>query len=276
MKMMAVAGLGVLAMGGGVAAAQDWLAWPPQPAPARSQSAVPQVGAPVRIGWQTGAAGEQVLWLENDLHGPVEVRIDSARPLPGLPLQRTVTQRGRQVLHRVAVGGVLDVRLRAVPGVPGVSAQPVRYRLPLHLPQIRLGQLPGGSFSHHDAENRHALDFTAPIGTPVLAARAGVVMQAEGRFGDRPGRLEEANFIRILHGDGSMAVYAHLRRGSLKVRPGQQVAAGTVIAESGNSGYSSGPHLHFVVQVNQGMQLVSVPVRIDTDQGELRLPQSGG
>ena len=47
-----------------------------------------------------------------------------------------------------------------------------------------------------------------------------------------------------------------------------------MLARSGNSGYSSGPHLHFVVQVNRGMRLESVPVKIQTNAGELRLPRT--
>jgi len=53
------------------------------------------------------------------------------------------------------------------------------------------------------------------------------------------------------------------------VRSGQRVDAGQRIGLSGNTGYSTAPHLHFVVQANSGMQLRSVPVRIVTPQGEL-------
>ena len=74
------------------------------------------------------------------------------------------------------------------------------------------------------------------------------------RFGDR------ANSVRVLHPDGSMGVYAHLEWESTIVSPGQRVRVGQQLGRSGNTGFSSGPHLHFVVQVNHGMQLVSVPI----------------
>lgn len=107
----------------------------------------------------------------------------------------------------------------------------------------------------------------------MLAARAGRVMQVQGNFVDHgldPQRdRDRANFIRILHEDGSMAVYAHLQANGVLVRSGQRVEAGQRIGVSGNTGYSTAPHLHFVVQANSGMQLRSVPVRIVTPQGEL-------
>ncbi|KAG1252036.1 hypothetical protein G6F68_011979 [Rhizopus microsporus] len=83
-----------------------------------------------------------------------------------------------------------------------------------------------------------------------------------GNGQDRERDGARANFIRVLHSDGSMALYGHLQAGGMRVRRGQAVQAGQPIGLSGNSGYSSAPHLHFVVQVNRGMGLRSVPVRI--------------
>ncbi|MNT90521.1 Murein DD-endopeptidase MepM [compost metagenome] len=56
-----------------------------------------------------------------------------------------------------------------------------------------------------------------------------------------------------------MGVYLHLMRGSVQVREGQQVALGERIARSGNTGNSTGPHLHFVIQRNVGLALESIP-----------------
>jgi murein DD-endopeptidase MepM/ murein hydrolase activator NlpD len=56
-----------------------------------------------------------------------------------------------------------------------------------------------------------------------------------------------------------MAVYAHLALEQARVQPGSKVRAGDLIGFSGNTGFTSGPHLHFAVQINQGMELVSVP-----------------
>ncbi|HCT27461.1 MAG TPA: M23 family peptidase, partial [Stenotrophomonas sp.] len=134
-------------------------------------------------------------------------------------------------------------------------------------------------FSHNDEENRDAVDFALPEGTLVLAAREGTVMQIQDGFRgngqDRERDGGRANFIRVLHSDGSMALYGHLQAGGMRVRRGQAVGAGQPIGLSGNSGYSSAPHLHFVVQVNRGMGLRSVPTRIFTEQGQLQFARQG-
>lgn len=250
----------------------QWLSWPSKPA-SKSTPAPEPSSAAVRLRF-AGHGTTRQIWVDNDLSGPVEVRIDSKQPRSGFPLRQTLPGRGSYVLGRLPAGASVSLRLAAIPGRPVVHAEAASYRFPLLLPQVRIGQMPEGRYSHVDAENRQAIDFAAPIGTPVIAARDGTVMQVEDRFGDMPGRLDEANFIRILHADGSMAVYAHLQRGSMEVVPGQRVKTGEMLARSGNSGYSSGPHLHFVVQVNRGMRLESVPMKIETDAGELRLPRT--
>ena len=97
-----------------------------------------------------------------------------------------------------------------------------------------------------------------PVGTPIVAARGGVVVETlntqEGRGPDPSG-----NYVRILHDDGTMGVYLHLEQFSVQVNEGQRVAAGQKIARSGNTGNSTGPHLHFVVQKNVGLAVESIP-----------------
>ncbi len=110
------------------------------------------------------------------------------------------------------------------------------------------------------------MDSPLPEGTPVLAARAGTVMQVVDSH-------DQGSLLRVLHDDGSMALYAHLQAASARVRPGQAVAAGQVIALSGNTGHSSGPHLHFVVQANTGLALRSIPFRMGSERGELKFPR---
>ena len=218
--------------------------------------------------------GEYLAWADNRLAGPIEVilRPGAGGQLPSdppLPARASVPALGSTLVARLrpASGrsGGLRLSLEGVPGSSNARPRDIEYLPPLQ-GQARIDQGFGGSFSHDDEQNRHALDFAADIGTPVVAARAGTVMQVEAGFrasglasGDARGR---ANFIRILHDDGSMALYAHLAVDGVQVRGGQQVQAGQRIGLSGNTGFSTGPHLHFAVQVNRGMQLVSIPFRM--------------
>lgn len=88
------------------------------------------------------------------------------------------------------------------------------------------------------------VDFAVPIGTPVSACKDGKVLEAKSgvSWGNAYG-----NAIIIDHGDGIHAIYAHLSE--IKVKKGQKVTAGELIGKSGNSGNSTGPHLHLETRV---------------------------
>ncbi len=132
-----------------------------------------------------------------------------------------------------------------------------------------IGQAPGGAITtHHSADSAHAVDIVMRQDTPVLAARDGTVIYTEAnqRYGGKtPDLMDKANEVRIRHADGTIGVYAHLAHGGVLVYPGQRVAAGEQIGLVGSTGYSSGPHLHFVVQqvVRNGddLGMASIPFR---------------
>lgn len=129
--------------------------------------------------------------------------------------------------------------------------------------------------THSKPPNQYAVDIVMPVGTPILAARGGVVMDLEENFrggGKEKRYLTRANQVRILHDDGTMAVYAHLQTNSVRVQRGAKVVVGQWIANSGNTGYSSGPHLHFVIQLNAGMSLESLPFRFVKPTGSTMTP----
>lgn len=147
-------------------------------------------------------------------------------------------------------------------GNPSQRLQAFRYPLPWRGGPFRLTQGPNGRYSHFGPKGRYAMDIAMPEGTPIIASRAGVVIKVENTQTGR-GTHPAGNFVRILHDDGSMGVYLHLMRGSVVVREGQSVVSGTPLAKSGNTGNSTGPHLHFVVQRNVGLALESIPFQFN-------------
>ncbi|MFI6053272.1 M23 family metallopeptidase [Streptomyces violascens] len=94
------------------------------------------------------------------------------------------------------------------------------------------------------ASKHSGQDFAVPNGTPVSAAHAGTVVKA-GPVGAGDGPAY-GNAIVIRHADNTYSQYAHLSQ--INVRIGQSVATGERIALSGNTGNSSGPHLHFEIR----------------------------
>ena len=83
------------------------------------------------------------------------------------------------------------------------------------------------------------LDFRVGTGTPVHATNAGTVILARPLY-------FEGNCVMLDHGQGLMTVYMHLSE--FKVKEGEKVTAGQLIALSGGTGRSTGPHLHFAVR----------------------------
>lgn len=226
-----------------------------------------------------------LVYADNLLAGPIGVRLRFERQrnivaAPELPARASVPASGSALVAVLTVSDVTragDFRLLmdSLPGAPSAQPRDVEYLLPLRQHSPRIDQGYGGRFSHTDVQNLHALDFAAPIGTPVLAARDGVVMQVAADYEDAGLNREKfsarANYIRIAHDDGTMALYAHLKPDGALVRMGQRVRAGQQIGLSGNTGYTTGPHLHFVVQVNRGLQLESLPFRMRGPAGLLRI-----
>ncbi len=224
-------------------------------------------------------------WADNRLPGPIEVQLrfqdqDNIAGRPTLPARALLAPRATALVAQLATadptrGGRFELRMDSVPGDPTARPRDVEYRLPLEQYRIRIDQGYGGRFSHSDPGNRYAVDFAAEEGTAVLAAREGVVMQVESDFQraglDREAYGGRANFVRILHDDGSMALYAHLQPEGAYVRVGQRVRTGQQIGLSGNTGFTTGPHLHFAVQVNRGMRLESIPFRMNGPTGPLRI-----
>ena len=132
-------------------------------------------------------------------------------------------------------------RCRQPFGDPSTSA----YRLPFATGlsyRVIQGYCPENvNWGHHDWL---AYDFDMQIGDTVLASRAGRVFAARDRYADGTRRCGEENWIFVEHDDGTAMQYVHLTRAGLLVHEGDSVAQGQPIGLSGDSGCSSGPHLH--------------------------------
>jgi murein DD-endopeptidase MepM/ murein hydrolase activator NlpD len=124
-----------------------------------------------------------------------------------------------------------------------------------------------GRFSH-TGPDEYSIDWKMPPGTPVHAARGGVVVQSkdDSNVGGPNRKFQNlANCVMIRHSDGTIGIYAHLQKSGNRVKVGDRVNVGDWIAMSGNTGFTSGPHLHFsVFKTKSGKERESLPVKFQT------------
>ncbi len=106
----------------------------------------------------------------------------------------------------------------------------------------------------YNGSGHNGLDLGAPVGTPLLAAAAGVVVDT-GDTDKQCYRVSYGKWVLIRHYNGLSTLYAHLSL--IKAVAGQEVEAGDTIGYSGNTGYSTGPHLHFTVFATEAVQVSS-------------------
>lgn len=132
----------------------------------------------------------------------------------------------------------------------------------------------------HQGTSQYAVDFVMPEGTPVHAARDGIVADTRNDSSTATSGLDSVtsgNFVTIWHADGTFANYEHLRQDGILVRPGEAVVAGQLIAYSGNTGRSNGPHLHFDVRIpGTDGKMKTIPFSLVNHDGKLVIPVEYG
>jgi len=123
----------------------------------------------------------------------------------------------------------------------------------------------GHDTGSHKYNDTYAWDFRMPEGTPIVAARDGLVRMARGDSTE--GGCDEkfapkANYVVVSHGDGLETQYLHFS--AVVVKPGERVKQGQLLGFSGATGWSCGPHLHFKVakETGRGWNNPSVQARI--------------
>ncbi|WP_312916683.1 peptidoglycan DD-metalloendopeptidase family protein [Stutzerimonas kunmingensis] len=232
-----------------------------------SDRMVEKLDTQVKLETRKHAAGETLL-VRNDLFAPVDIElkldnVENAVGAPAKPIRWVLPPRSQIRLATLAPRDAskplrYTPKLRHALGDPRLLPKPYKYPLPWRGGPFRLTQGANGQYSHFTPKGRYAVDIAMPEGTPIVSARGGMVVKIENEQSGR-GNNPAGNFVRIMHDDGTMGVYLHLMKGSVAVREGQRVESGTRIARSGNTGNSTGPHLHFVVQRNVGLAIESIP-----------------
>jgi len=229
-----------------------------------------------------GTEREPVYSFINNIWGPIELELrlhdaDNVTSDPPLPARFVLSGQKEQRLLKIRAidphkSFSFQLSYHQMIGPPLSNLPPqVNYYPPFPLGlKFPISQGFDNDVTHSNPPNQYAVDIVMPIGTPILAARSGSIMDMEDDYhgaAQLERYLTRSNQIRILHDDGTMTVYAHLQANSVRVRPGAKVKRGQWIANSGNTGYSNGPHLHFVVQLNVGMTLESLPFRFHAPNG---------
>jgi murein DD-endopeptidase MepM/ murein hydrolase activator NlpD len=193
----------------------------------------------------------------------------------GSAYQATLEPGTRQTLLKAPLSGGrlnLEYAWHAAIGAPDAIHTPSRpYRVPFAVGStFEITQAYPSRFTHVTADSEYAVDIALPDGTHVYSAREGTVINVRHdsyRGGAAAAMLDQANVVEILHSDGTIAIYAHLHWDSIRVRMGERVVRGQYIADSGNTGFSSGPHLHFAVIRNSGTTNVSLPIQFASNMG---------
>lgn len=258
----------------------DWIYTdrPPDDDQAAEIRELPTGTAPPTVDVSTRLVSDEFQFVaKNDYFAPVEVVLaldgltNIRHPDANQVMRWIVDPRSElKLMGLPTLGGneepVAEFRFIYLLGDPRSRHKPPRpYRAPFPVASsFKITQAFPHVVTHNTPDSRYAVDIAMPIGTDIYAARGGIVIEVAStnfRGGLDPERDgTSANIVRILHDDGTHAVYAHLNWNSIRVKPGDVVERGQYIADSGNTGFSSGPHLHFAVLQNVGMRIESVPV----------------
>lgn len=153
------------------------------------------------------------------------------------------------------------------------------YRLPYALNSVQMVTQGFNGKSTHFGQSQYAVDFDLLSGTKVFAARDGIVVKTKedsNKSGPTKQFNKFANYITIRHPDNTYATYGHLKRNGVVVKVGQKVKRGQHIGYSGNTGYSTGAHLHFVVfKAKDHQSRTSLPIKFISNGKIIQEPIQG-
>ncbi len=237
-----------------------------------NRKAIPKPGV-----FTSNKDGKYYLFVYNPYFAPIEVQVKSAVFESGVHREVISANTSKTLYESEQKIPAMSYTLRL--GDPEAKNDKQPFLFPVSSKTShRITQSFNGKFSHFSKPNIYAVDIATPVGTYISAAKAGTVIWVKDDYhmgGRKEYFLDKANYVNILHEDGTYAVYAHILLGSAMVKPGDVVEAGERIARAGSSGYSTGPHLHFVVRKNTGLKTVSVPFSFVDKQAKVFTPQAG-
>jgi len=128
----------------------------------------------------------------------------------------------------------------------------------------------GGAYN---GSGHNGVDFGSPEGTKVVSSLSGIV-QATGNTDSIRGCYSYGKWVLVKHANGLSTLYAHLSH--ISVDSGEAVATGGLLGYSGNTGYSTGPHLHFTVFASDAVQIVRLgDIKTKTNCANALIPVAG-
>jgi murein DD-endopeptidase MepM/ murein hydrolase activator NlpD len=220
---------------------------------------VPSKQSEIKLGW-VEKKGSSMLWFKNLTPAPLNFQVIDKQTdslvksllygpndsLVLIHLARVPEDSARKYVHE-------KFKIEYRYGDPSVRIKDTLavYQIPLKpKKRHRIMQSWHGAFSHNYEGSAHALDLQAKVGSPIYAARAGTVVRVVEHHTEFGGRefVDKANMILILHKDGSIANYVHLKHDGVIVEVGDQVIQRQEIGYVGMTGFTTKPHLHFVVR----------------------------
>jgi murein DD-endopeptidase MepM/ murein hydrolase activator NlpD len=216
----------------------------PEPCP-RARVAVP-AGSNLNVRGAPKTDGAVVASLPNNAVVPVLARVQGEAV--------STNSEWLKVSAGTKEGFISSAFASCTTDVAPVLTKPEAFHLPLECDKTaRISQGNNGTVSH-SGKAQYAYDFAIPVNTPLVAIADGIVLYAFGETG--PGDncynggpascYAYANYVVLRHGDGTGSIYKHLNK--VLVTVGEFVPSGKPVGLSGSTGYSTGPHAHFMRQ----------------------------
>ena len=254
-------------------------------------TAIDIVAAPEQVRWDRidVVEGNEAVVTFNGVNRfpvPVFIRIHEVNKATNeitLLTSKLIPANAAQAVYRILaeyIPKTHEYRYSIVVGDPKAKHDPsTNYRVPFGLQEkFYVSQGFHGEFSHDYPGGIYAIDIAMPTGSNIHAAREGIVLDKSVKFTEgAPSYIfgDQVNFVEILHSDGTIAIYAHLKMDAVFVTIGEEVRRGDVIGRSGNSGYSTGPHLHFAIVVASKEGNVAVPFAFVGPSQSVVIPETG-